>query len=137
MSCRLSDDTKGQSQPRRGLHAWLFPMGDTCGLDANLAAVGCGQVPALLGAAIRNNASTCAHYHSACHPTVRRCSWGVKLLSLGLLGIIFMTEISVGASTAAIWAGEPFGTRKILGITLIPAAGLRKPVRDIVARRAS
>ena len=63
--------------------------------------------------------------------------WGAKLLSPGLLGIIFMTEISIGAITAAIWAGEPFGLREILGITLITAAGLWEPVRDIVRRRTT
>ena len=50
--------------------------------------------------------------------------WGTRLLSPGVVGLLFMTEISVGAVTAALWAGEPFGTREIVGILLISGAGL-------------
>lgn len=50
--------------------------------------------------------------------------WGTPLLSPGLVGLLFMTEISVGAATAALWAGEPFGVREVIGIVLITAAGL-------------
>ena len=35
-----------------------------------------------------------------------------------------MTEISVATVTAAIWAGEPFGLREIVGVVLISSAGL-------------
>ncbi len=35
-----------------------------------------------------------------------------------------MTEISVGTVTATIWAGEPFGMRELIGVTLITLAGL-------------
>lgn len=57
--------------------------------------------------------------------------WGASLLSPGIVGLLFMTEISVGAFTAAIWAGEPFGLREILGIVLITAAGLAESVPDL------
>ena len=35
-----------------------------------------------------------------------------------------MTEVSVGAISAAILTDEPFGMREILGVGLITAAGL-------------
>jgi len=50
--------------------------------------------------------------------------WGAPLLSPGIVGLLFMAEISVGSATAAIWAGEPFGTREVIGILLITSAGL-------------
>ncbi len=59
--------------------------------------------------------------------------WGASLLSPGIVGLLFMTEISVGAFTAAIWADEPFGLREILGILLITAAGLAESVPDLRA----
>lgn len=60
--------------------------------------------------------------------------WGAARLSPGLVGILFMTEISVGTVTAALWAGEPFGLREILGVALVTSAGAVelaavKPVR--------
>lgn len=50
--------------------------------------------------------------------------WGASKLSPGLVGLLFMTEISVGAITAAIWSGEPFGWREAIGVTLITGAAL-------------
>ena len=50
--------------------------------------------------------------------------WGAPHLNPGLVGLLFMTELSVGGITAAIWAGEPFGWRELAGISLITAAGL-------------
>ncbi|MDJ0640612.1 MAG: DMT family transporter [Paracoccaceae bacterium] len=61
--------------------------------------------------------------------------WGATVLSPGLLGILFMTEISAGAVSAAIWAGEPFGLREVAGIIVITAAGLLEPVQKL-GRRA-
>lgn len=54
--------------------------------------------------------------------------WGAPLLSPGIVGLLFMTEISVGAATAALWAGEPFGAREVIGIILITAAGLAESI---------
>lgn len=54
--------------------------------------------------------------------------WGATILSPGILGILFMTEISTGAVSAAIWSNEPFGIRELLGITLISLAGLWEPL---------
>lgn len=61
--------------------------------------------------------------------------WGTPRLNPGIVGILFMTEISVGTLTAALWAGEPFGAREIAGIVLITAAGLAETVPDLRARR--
>ncbi|WP_282610423.1 DMT family transporter [Pelagibius sp. Alg239-R121] len=61
--------------------------------------------------------------------------WGAKILSPGFLGIIFMTEISVGAVTAALWANEPFGTREVLGVVLITTAGLWEPLYRVLSHR--
>ncbi len=57
--------------------------------------------------------------------------WGASRLNPGIVGLLFMTEISVGTATAAIWAGEPFGAREIIGIVLITAAGLAESVPDL------
>ncbi len=64
--------------------------------------------------------------------------WGAPHLNPGVVGLLFMTELSVGAVTAAIWADEPFGLREILGILLITIAGLAEyiyaPVRRALRR---
>jgi drug/metabolite transporter (DMT)-like permease len=57
--------------------------------------------------------------------------WGASHLNPGIVGLLFMTEISVGTLTAAIWAGEPFGLREIVGIVLISSAGLAESVPDL------
>ncbi len=54
--------------------------------------------------------------------------WGATVLSPGLLAILFMTEISAGTVTAAIWANEPFGVREMSGVILITAAGIFEPI---------
>jgi len=61
--------------------------------------------------------------------------WGAKFLSPGIVGLLFMTEISVGAVTAALWAGEPFGLREIIGIILISSAGVLESLWEIVRDR--
>jgi drug/metabolite transporter (DMT)-like permease len=72
-------------------------------------------------------------------PTVFFVMWGSPLLNPGVVGLLFMTEISVGAVTAAIWANEPFGFREILGITLVSLAGLTefaaRPFAEMWRRR--
>lgn len=64
-------------------------------------------------------------------PAVYSVMWGSPKLNPGTVGILFMTEISIGAITAWLWAGEPFGTRELAGIILITAAGLAETVSDI------
>jgi drug/metabolite transporter (DMT)-like permease len=67
--------------------------------------------------------------------------WGAPKLNPGIVGLLFMTEISVGAITAAIWAGEPFGIREIIGIILITSAGVAEGIWELLrgpqASRAS
>ncbi len=57
--------------------------------------------------------------------------WGAPKLSPGLVGLLFMTEISVGSITAAIWSGDPFGMREIAGILLISLAGILESLIDV------
>jgi drug/metabolite transporter (DMT)-like permease len=57
--------------------------------------------------------------------------WGAPKLNPAVVGLLFMTEISVGAVTAAIWAGEPFGFREIVGVVLISAAGVTESIWDL------
>jgi drug/metabolite transporter (DMT)-like permease len=61
--------------------------------------------------------------------------WGASVISPGLIGILFMTEVSVGAVTAAIWAGEPFGLREALGVIVITTAGALEPVTSLIRSR--
>ena len=61
--------------------------------------------------------------------------WGTLLLNPGIVGILFMTEISVGTVTAALWAGEPFGAREIIGVLLISGAGLAESLQAPFAWR--
>jgi drug/metabolite transporter (DMT)-like permease len=57
--------------------------------------------------------------------------WGTPKLNPGLVGLLFMTEISVGAATAAVWSGEPFGWREVIGIVLISAAGIMESLWEL------
>jgi drug/metabolite transporter (DMT)-like permease len=61
--------------------------------------------------------------------------WGAPKLNPGVVGLLFMTEISVGAVTAAIWSGDPFGWREVLGIVLITAAGVLEAAWTLVLDR--
>ena len=49
-------------------------------------------------------------------------------LNPGIVGLLFMTEISVATTTAAIWAGEPFGLHQLIGVTLITCAGVLETI---------
>ncbi len=64
--------------------------------------------------------------------------WGAPHLNPGVVGLLFMTEISVGGITAAIWANEPLGARELTGIALITIAGLIEfiyaPIRRALSR---
>lgn len=57
-------------------------------------------------------------------PAVYAVMWGAPKLNPGVVGLFFLTEIAVGAITAAIWADEPFGTREVVGVILISLAGV-------------
>ena len=67
-------------------------------------------------------------------PGVYAVMWGTPHLNPGVAGLLYMTEISVGAATAAIWANEPFGMREITGIVLITLAGLMEVIVPSLAR---
>ena len=54
--------------------------------------------------------------------------WGPKYLSPGIVGLLFMTEIVVGAISVALLAGEPFGIRELAGILLIAGASMLEPL---------
>lgn len=58
--------------------------------------------------------------------------WGPKFLNPGVVGLLFMTELVVGAVSAAIWAGEPFGLREFVGVVLISGASLLEPIKRLV-----
>lgn len=64
-------------------------------------------------------------------PPALAIMWGATVLSPGLLAILFMTEISAGMITAAIWAGEPFGLREASGVILIAMAGVWEPILSL------
>jgi drug/metabolite transporter (DMT)-like permease len=63
--------------------------------------------------------------------------WGTPKLNPGLVGLLFMTEISVGAITAALWSGDPFGWREVIGIILISGAGVLESLWEMWRRRGS
>ena len=54
--------------------------------------------------------------------------WGPKYLSPGIVGLLFMTEIVVGAISVALLAGEPFGLRELTGVLLISGASMLEPL---------
>ncbi|MDB9992335.1 DMT family transporter [Amylibacter sp.] len=57
--------------------------------------------------------------------------WGPKYLSPGVVGLLFMTEIVVGAISVAILAGEPFGIREITGVLFIAGASMLEPLLQL------
>ncbi|WP_119273979.1 DMT family transporter [Taklimakanibacter deserti] len=63
--------------------------------------------------------------------------WGTPKLNPGLVGLLFMTEISVGAITAALWSGDPFGWREAIGIILISVAGMMESLWELWRRRGA
>ena len=65
---------------------------------------------------------------------------GPMVLNPGVVGILFMTEISIGTLTAALLTDEPFGLRHVLGICVITLAGVLETMPAIVGalgRRAA
>lgn len=49
-------------------------------------------------------------------------------LNPGIVGLLFMTEISIATTTAALFASEPFGPKEITGVVLITLAGIIEPL---------
>ena len=54
--------------------------------------------------------------------------WGPMYLSPGIVGLLLMTEIIVGAISVALLAGEPFGIRELIGVLLIAGASMLEPL---------
>jgi drug/metabolite transporter (DMT)-like permease len=50
--------------------------------------------------------------------------WGSRYVDPGRLGIILQIEAVVGITSAALFAGEPFGVRQAIGAVLVISAGL-------------
>lgn len=50
--------------------------------------------------------------------------WAARKIDPGRIGILLMTEVLVGAITAALFSGEPFGSGEMLGTAMIVSAGL-------------
>jgi len=64
--------------------------------------------------------------------------YGPAHLNPGVVGLLFMTEISVGVATAAVLTDEPFGPRQIAGVVVISIAGVLETAWGLVKRpRAS
>jgi drug/metabolite transporter (DMT)-like permease len=61
--------------------------------------------------------------------------WAVPLLAPAIVGVLYMTEISAAAISSALWSGEPFGLREILGIALITVAAVLESIRDLWRER--
>jgi drug/metabolite transporter (DMT)-like permease len=61
--------------------------------------------------------------------------WGTPKLNPGLVGLLFMTEISVGCITAALWSGDPFGWREAIGVILISAGGVMESLWELWRKR--
>lgn len=70
-------------------------------------------------------------------PSALATIYGATKLNPGVIGLLFMTEISVGTATAAIFAGEPFGLREIVGVVLITIAGVAETLYLIYRRQFS
>lgn len=74
-------------------------------------------------------------------PALYAVMWGAPKLNPGVVGLFFLTEIVVGAVTAAIWAGEPFGWRETVGVLLISLAGVVEivfgPLRRLFGRKST
>lgn len=66
----------------------------------------------------------------ACFATV----FAPTRLNPGVAGLLFMTEVVVGAGTAAIWAGEVLGIREVSGLAIMLAAGLMEPATLFLKR---
>ncbi len=55
-------------------------------------------------------------------PMIFLTIWPATLLSPGRAGLLLMSEALVGVASAAIWSGEPFGAREMLGTAMIVGA---------------
>ena len=68
-------------------------------------------------------------------PAAIATMYGPTKLNPGIVGLLFMTEISVAAVTAAIWANEPFGKPQLVGVILVTLAGALEPLAGVARKR--
>ncbi len=68
-------------------------------------------------------------------PTYLGITWGLPQLNPGTSGLLFMTELSVGALSAALLTNEVFGIRETLGILFISFAALAEVILPRFRRR--
>lgn len=61
-------------------------------------------------------------------PTNAIISWAPTQISTGLFSILILSEIIFGTVSAALWAGEPFGYREVIGSLCILTAGILEVV---------
>src|SRR4029078_11006423 len=61
--------------------------------------------------------------------------WGSPKLNPGIVGLLFMTEISVGSITAALSSGDPFGWRELTGIVLVTSAAMVESIGEFFGAR--
>jgi len=61
--------------------------------------------------------------------------WSPKFLSPGTVAFLLMTEVAVGAISAAMLADEAFGTRETIGVLLIASASLVETGAAMFAKR--
>ncbi len=62
--------------------------------------------------------------------------WGARFLSPGRAGLLLMMEVITGLASAALLAGEPFGTTQAAGSALIVAAALAEVLPAAARSRA-
>jgi drug/metabolite transporter (DMT)-like permease len=70
-------------------------------------------------------------------PAAFATMFGPTQLNPGIVGLLFMTEISVGTVTAALFANEPFGQAEVIGVVLITLAGISEPIVGLFRNRKS
>ncbi len=57
-------------------------------------------------------------------PSMYMMFWGAQRLAPARVGILLMTEIVFGVTSAALLSGEPFGWKEVIGIVLILSAAV-------------
>ncbi|WP_256367846.1 MULTISPECIES: DMT family transporter [unclassified Ruegeria] len=63
-------------------------------------------------------------------PMIFLTIWPATLLTPARVGLLLMSEVVVGLISAALFSGEPFGLRELIGATLIVSAALLEVVRS-------
>ena len=63
-------------------------------------------------------------------PAAYATMFGPTQLSPGIVGLLYMTDISIATVTAALFAGETFATKELIGVILITFAGIAEPVYE-------